>query len=175
MADPAAPPVYAPQHADPRADMGPGAPQPDTAPPAAGGVRKRTHDGSAGGKAAGAKDAVIESAKRQVGGVAHVATDAVSSGAWAYPLRGAAYIISRESRRRLSSPSCVVANTADPGLLGPVMPLILRALLISAAVVVGCFFLLYLPQVAWLALFTGPLGTSSSTSRPKRGNVPSVH
>lgn len=56
------------------------------------------------------------------------------------------------------------------------MPLILRALLISAGVVVACFFFLYLPQVAWLALFTGPLGRySNSTSRPRRGNVPSDH
>lgn len=61
--------------------------------------------------------------------------------------------------------------TTDPKLIGPVLPLLLRALAISAGVVAGCFFFLYLPQVAWLALFTGPLGTSLKTGKPsRRGN-----
>lgn len=45
----------------------------------------------------------------------------------------------------------------DPKLIGPILPVLIRAILISAGVVVACFFFLYLPQVAWLALFTGPL------------------
>lgn len=62
--------------------------------------------------------------------------------------------------------------TPDPTLIGPVLPLLLRAVAISAGVVAGCFFFLYLPQVAWLALFTGPLGTSSKPDKPsRRGNT----
>lgn len=46
---------------------------------------------------------------------------------------------------------------ADPNLLFPLLPTLLKAAGVSLAILVGCFFLLYLPQVAFLALFTGPL------------------
>lgn len=76
--------------------------------PHASGVRKRNAESSAGVKSSGgdaksytsrATGAVAESAERQVRGVAAVASDAVTSGAWAYPLRGALYILSRECGR----------------------------------------------------------------------------
>jgi hypothetical protein len=71
--------------------------------PQASGVRQRHAEPSAvsaptgkKGFAGRATGAVAESAERQVRGVVGVATDAVSSGAWAYPIRGALYIVSRE-------------------------------------------------------------------------------
>lgn len=180
--------------------------------PQASGVRQRHAEPSAvsapadkKGFAGRATGAVAESAERQVRGVVGVATDAVSSGAWAYPIRGALYIVSREFAGKeiesgvrcrgpetaaKRSPGLLVAVmrvlqlTPDPTLIGPVLPLLLRALLISAGVVAACFFLLYLPQVAWLALFTGPLGMFSPKSKskplpksqkstlPKRGREP---
>lgn len=61
---------------------------PAYAPPPATGVR---HRGAASNLATEAR----ASAVRQVGQVASTASDAVTSGAWAYPLRGALYILSR--------------------------------------------------------------------------------
>ncbi|TXT05927.1 hypothetical protein VHUM_03688 [Vanrija humicola] len=88
--------------------------------------------------------AVSDSAKRQVTSYTGIVRDAVASGAWAYPLYGALYILSH------------------PRLLVPVLPVLLRALLISAGVVAAAFFFLYLPQVAWLALFSGPLAFAAA-------------
>ncbi|BEJ15391.1 hypothetical protein CspHIS471_0411580 [Cutaneotrichosporon sp. HIS471] len=103
-------------------------------------VRQRHTEASGVPEGTGrATGTVAQRAGRQVRGVTSMAADAVTSGAWAYPLRGALYILTH------------------PTLIGPVLPLLLRALLTSAGVVAACFFFLYLPQVAWLALFTGPL------------------
>ncbi|KAL1412690.1 hypothetical protein Q8F55_000437 [Vanrija albida] len=88
--------------------------------------------------------AVTSSARRQVTSYSSIVRDAVTSGAWAYPLYGALYILSH------------------PRLLIPVLPVLLRALAISAGVVAAAFFFLYLPQVAWLALFSGPLAFAAA-------------
>ncbi|RSH81170.1 uncharacterized protein EHS24_008607 [Apiotrichum porosum] len=82
---------------------------------------------------------VVHSAQRQVMTAGEMTRDAVWSGAWAYPFWGAMYICTH------------------PSLLTPAAPLLVRAVLISLAVVAACFFFLYLPQVAWLSLFSGPL------------------
>lgn len=47
-------------------------------------------------------DEAKASAARQVGGVVNTAREAVGSGAWAYPIRGALYIVSRAFLTRLS-------------------------------------------------------------------------
>lgn len=89
------------------------------------------------------KDAFAESFKRQGGEVVHQAESAVSSGAWMYPIRGIFYLVSR------------------PKLLQPLLPTLGTALLVSVGVLVGMFFVTYLPQVAVLAFVSGPLGEST--------------
>lgn len=47
---------------------------------------------------------------------------------------------------------------ADPNLMKPLFPVILRAVLTSIGVLGAMFIFTYLPQVAVLAFVTGPLG-----------------
>lgn len=82
---------------------------------------------------------VQESAKRQVSEVVRVGEDAVTSGAWMYPIQGIIYTISH------------------PNLMKPLFPVILRAVLTSVGVLGAMFIFTYLPQVAVLAFVTGPL------------------
>lgn len=51
-------------------------------------------------------------------------------------------------------------SSQDPGLLIPLVPSLVQALLMSIGVLAGMFFFTYLPQVAVLAVVTGPLGES---------------
>ncbi len=50
---------------------------------------------------------------------------------------------------------------SDPRLLSPLLPVIIRAVLVSLGVVAAMFFFTYLPQVAVLAFVSGPLGECS--------------
>ncbi|KAJ9110762.1 hypothetical protein QFC20_002803 [Naganishia adeliensis] len=84
-------------------------------------------------------EALQESAKRQVAEVLHTGEDAVTSGAWIYPIRGIIYMLSH------------------PTLLQPMIPTLLKAAAAAVGVIVAMFFFTYLPQVAVLALVTGPL------------------
>ncbi|KAK1922928.1 hypothetical protein DB88DRAFT_493169 [Papiliotrema laurentii] len=96
-------------------------------------VRKRQNRLSQSG------EALTESAKRQVAEVGHVASDAVTSGAWAYPLLGIFYLISH------------------PSLMKPILPSVFKGAVVSVAILAALFFLTYLPQVAVLAFVSGPL------------------
>ncbi|WRT64949.1 uncharacterized protein IL334_001890 [Kwoniella shivajii] len=84
-------------------------------------------------------NAITESVKRQVKEVTDTAQDAVTSGAWAYPIYGIYYLVSH------------------PALMGPLLPTIFKGVLLSLGVVAGLFFFTYLPQVAVLAFVSGPL------------------
>ncbi|KAJ9113952.1 hypothetical protein QFC19_000148 [Naganishia cerealis] len=84
-------------------------------------------------------EALQESAKRQVVEVLRTGEDAVSSGAWIYPIKGIIYLLSH------------------PSLLQPMIPTLLKAALTAVGVIAAMFFFTYLPQVAVLALVTGPL------------------
>lgn len=114
---------------------------------------------------------VVHSAQRQVMTAGEMTRDAVWSGAWAYPFWVSCVNHDEADNRvlctfarvrvpRIAVPSSTQSLTlaADPSLLTPAAPLLVRAVLISLAVVAACFFFLYLPQVAWLSLFSGPLG-----------------
>ncbi|KAK4688815.1 hypothetical protein P7C73_g1312, partial [Tremellales sp. Uapishka_1] len=91
------------------------------------------------GRLSNVQEDVTESAMRQVKEVGAVAQDAVVSGAWAYPLLGIYYLVSH------------------PTLAKPLLPTLFQGLLMSLAVVAAMFFLTYLPQVAVLAIVSGPL------------------
>ncbi|KAI5452241.1 hypothetical protein NCC49_000806 [Naganishia albida] len=84
-------------------------------------------------------EALQESAKRQVAEVLHTGEDAVTSGAWIYPIRGIIYMLSH------------------PSLLQPMIPTLLKAAAAAVGVIIAMFFFTYLPQVAVLAIVTGPL------------------
>ncbi|GHJ86363.1 hypothetical protein NliqN6_2765 [Naganishia liquefaciens] len=84
-------------------------------------------------------EALQESAKRQVAEVIHTGEDAVTSGAWIYPIRGIFYLL------------------GHPSLLQPMLPTLFKAALAAVGVIAGMFFFAYLPQVAVLAIISGPL------------------
>ncbi|KJE04290.1 hypothetical protein I311_01771 [Cryptococcus gattii NT-10] len=84
-------------------------------------------------------ETVTESARRQVQEVGAIAQDGLSSGAWIYPLLGILYLFSH------------------PTLIGPLLPVIIKGILMSAGVVTALFAFAYLPQVAVLAVISGPL------------------
>ncbi|WWD22116.1 hypothetical protein CI109_106605 [Kwoniella shandongensis] len=84
-------------------------------------------------------DTITESAKRQVKEVGDTAQDALTSGAWAYPLLGVYYL------------------ATHPALVKPLLPTLFKGVLMSAGVVAGLFAFTYLPQVAVLAFVSGPL------------------
>lgn len=71
--------------------------------------------------------------------VSVLSKDAVLSRAWSYPLLGIAYLISH------------------PKLYSAVAPVVLKAMLTSLGITGAMFFFTYLPQVAFCALFSGPL------------------
>lgn len=70
---------------------------------------------------------------------ASIAKDIVLSGGWAYPLRGIIYFITH------------------PSLYRAVAPVLLKCILASIAITLGLFVFTYLPQVAFCAVFSGPL------------------
>ncbi|RSH83887.1 hypothetical protein EHS25_005502 [Saitozyma podzolica] len=82
---------------------------------------------------------VAESVQRQIGHATAVAAEAVTSGAWAYPLLGIPYLLSH------------------PSLVRPILPALFKGVVLSIAVLVALFFFAYLPQVAVLAFVSGPL------------------
>ncbi|KGB74705.1 hypothetical protein CNBG_0543 [Cryptococcus deuterogattii R265] len=84
-------------------------------------------------------ETVTESARRQVQEVGAIAQDGLSSGAWIYPLLGILYLFSH------------------PTLIRPLLPVIIKGILMSAGVVTALFAFAYLPQVAVLAVISGPL------------------
>jgi len=96
--------------------------------------RRRT-----GGNSQFSKEALQESAKRQVSEVLATGQDAVASGAWIYPIQGIYYLLSH------------------PRSLTPLIPTILKAIAVSLVVVASAFFFTYLPIVTVLAFVTGPL------------------
>ncbi|KAL7422478.1 hypothetical protein Q5752_003126 [Cryptotrichosporon argae] len=85
------------------------------------------------------KDAFVDSARRQVAEAGAVAADAATSGAWAYPLLGAYYLLTH------------------PTLLRPLVPVIFKGVVLSLGVLAFLFAFTYLPQVAVLAFISGPL------------------
>ncbi|WVR04485.1 hypothetical protein IAU60_001489 [Kwoniella sp. DSM 27419] len=84
-------------------------------------------------------DNVADSAKRQVKEVTDTAQDAITSGAYVYPIYGMYYLFTH------------------PALIKPLTPILFKGVLLSVAVVAAMFFLTYLPQVAVLAFVSGPL------------------
>jgi uncharacterized RDD family membrane protein YckC len=54
-----------------------------------------------------------------------------------------------------SSPEPVL--TPDPSLIQPLIPSLIKGVILSLVVVLAMFFFTYLPQVAVLAFVTGPL------------------
>ncbi|KAF5391237.1 hypothetical protein D9757_003019 [Collybiopsis confluens] len=68
-----------------------------------------------------------------------VARDALLSGAWIYPIRGVFYFISH------------------PSLYRSAKPVLTKCLLISGGITTAMFMFTYLPQVAFLAIVSGPL------------------
>ncbi|ORY27792.1 hypothetical protein BCR39DRAFT_537237 [Naematelia encephala] len=68
-----------------------------------------------------------------------VGRQAVSSGAWWYPLRGIIYML------------------ANPNLVRPLVPALVKGLLMAGVTVLLLFTFTYLPQVAILAFVSGPL------------------
>ncbi|OWZ45806.1 hypothetical protein C356_03065 [Cryptococcus neoformans c45] len=84
-------------------------------------------------------ETVTESARRQVQEVGVIAQDGLSSGAWIYPLLGILYLFSH------------------PTLIRPLLPVIFKGVLMSAGVIAVLFTFAYLPQVAVLAVISGPL------------------
>ncbi|WWC67754.1 uncharacterized protein I206_101666 [Kwoniella pini CBS 10737] len=84
-------------------------------------------------------NAIAESVKRQVKEAGDTAQDAVTSGAWGYPIYGIYYLLSH------------------PALIKPLIPTLVKGVLVSLGVVVALFTFAYLPQVAVLAFVSGPL------------------
>ena len=87
---------------------------------------------------------VQNSFKRQLGHAQTVAQSAATSTAWLYPIRGVLYLVSH------------------PNLAKPVLPVLLKGVVLSLGIVAAMFFFLYLPHVAVLAFISGPLGMSFS-------------
>ena len=81
----------------------------------------------------------LESTSNFLGTVTHLTTDAVGSGGWIYPIRGILYFVSH------------------PSLYRSISDVLIKCILGSVGVVVGMFVLTYLPQVAILAVVSGPL------------------
>ncbi|KIK63956.1 hypothetical protein GYMLUDRAFT_161497 [Collybiopsis luxurians FD-317 M1] len=73
-----------------------------------------------------------------------IAKDALLSGAWIYPFHGIIYFVSH------------------PSLYRAVQPVLAKCLLISGGITGAMFFFTYLPQVAFLALFSGPLAFAAA-------------
>lgn len=136
-------------------------------------TRKRGNH--AANQASDVASSLTDSAKKQVFEVRDVAKDAVVSGTWAYPLlvsqKASHFQTSEADRKGCLLPRLSYANLLlllllrapilidpDPSLVKPLVPTILRGILISLAIVAGMFFFTYLPQVAVLAFISGPLG-----------------
>ncbi|KAF8906047.1 hypothetical protein CPB84DRAFT_1676129 [Gymnopilus junonius] len=71
--------------------------------------------------------------------------DALLSKAWAYPVLGVTYLASH------------------PNLYSALSPVITKAVLTSVSITGALFFFTYLPQVAFCALFSGPLAFVTAT------------
>ena len=122
----------------------------------------------------GPQEALTESAKRQLRDAGGVATEAVTSGAWAYPLLVSISSICRRpvingSYRAYSTSSpvsdCLVILCraeahvlADPSIITPLLPALFKGIILSFATIAALFTFTYLPQVAILAFVSGPLG-----------------
>lgn len=82
----------------------------------------------------------------EINHVSNAAKEAVLSGGWYYPLYGVVYFISH------------------PSLYRSVAPLMLKSALASLGITIGMFTFTYLPQVAFCALFSGPLAVRYARS-----------
>ncbi|KAF8078177.1 hypothetical protein FPV67DRAFT_1402800 [Lyophyllum atratum] len=69
---------------------------------------------------------------------ATLSRDAVTSGAWSYPLLGIVYFVSH------------------PSLYRAVAPVIIKCIITALVITVALFVFTYLPQVAFCVLFSGP-------------------
>lgn len=78
--------------------------------------------------------------------IATLAKDAVLSQAWMYPLLGISYLV------------------LHPELYSAVAPVLIRALTISIVITAAMFFFTYVPQLAFCALFSGPLAFATATA-----------
>ena len=121
------------------------------------------------------RDAIIDSAKRQLSEAGAVAADAITSGAWSYP------VLVRDLARTLTMVLTLLRGCStcfpvrleylieltgltilpDPSVMKPIIPALFRGTLMALAVVAALFFFTYLPQVAVLAFVSGPLGDQS--------------
>jgi hypothetical protein len=82
-----------------------------------------------------AKSILVE----ELTGTVTIAKEAVLSGGWSYPIRGIIYFVSH------------------PSLYRAVAPVIFKCVLMSIGITLALFIFTYLPQVAFCALFSGPL------------------
>ncbi len=82
----------------------------------------------------------------EVNHISNNAKEAVLSGGWYYPLYGVVYFISH------------------PSLYQSLAPLMLKSALASLGITIGMFAFTYLPQVAFCALFSGPLAVCYACS-----------
>jgi hypothetical protein len=75
-----------------------------------------------------------------------ITKDAVLGGGWCYPFQGIIYFISH------------------PSLCRAVAPIISKCVLMSIGITLTLFFFTYLPQVAFCALFSGPLAFAAAAT-----------
>ena len=87
--------------------------------------------------------AVSDEVAKQVSSTASLAKGAATSTSWHYPIRGIFFLVSK------------------PELYKPIMSALMGAALVSVITVVACFVLGYLPQAAFLAMFSGPCVSES--------------
>ncbi|CAE6501183.1 unnamed protein product [Rhizoctonia solani] len=83
---------------------------------------------------------VTEIARSQVQTAANVGHEAVSSGAYVYPVKGIYYLL------------------AHPRLYKPIAKPLLLSLVTNLGILVFLFTVTYLPQAAFMCIFSGPLG-----------------
>jgi hypothetical protein len=72
--------------------------------------------------------------------------DAFLSQAWIYPLLGISYLVSH------------------PKLCNAVAPVVIKALITSFSITTAMFFFTYLPQLAFCAVFSGPLAFAAAAA-----------
>jgi len=82
--------------------------------------------------------------EQQVIEISSLSRDAVLSGGWWYPLQGIIYFISHAS------------------LAASILPVILKTLAAALGITLAMFTFTYLPQVAFCAIFSGPLAFATA-------------
>ncbi|KAJ6547190.1 hypothetical protein B0H19DRAFT_1164389 [Mycena capillaripes] len=87
---------------------------------------------------------VVAAVEQQAVEILTISRDAVLSGGWWYPLHGVWYFISHASLYR------------------SIFPVIVKTLLTALGITVALFTFTYLPQVAFCALFSGPLAFATA-------------